>query len=111
MKNSFSDARMKSLNWTGALRLSLLLTAPKNTGTVVLSVEYLSSEVGLYLFNCSIQGIMECCHDWAGASGCDLMCWITNKNGLLVLYLMFLLTLRTKSECSDPKFFMQVLLW
>ena len=58
------------LNWIGALTLSIITfakTASKKIGALIHSMNFLSSEVALYLHKSTIWACMESyCHVWAG---------------------------------------------
>ena len=48
-------------------------TASKKIGTLIRSVKFLSPEVALYLYKCTIRPCMEyCCHVWTGTPSCYL---------------------------------------
>ena len=55
------------LDW-GSYIISFAKTASKKIGAWIRSVKFLSLEVALYLYKCTIHPCMECCcHIWAGA--------------------------------------------
>ena len=59
------------LNWIGLLhylKLHYAKTASKKIGALFCSMKFLSPEVAVYLYSCTIQPCIEyCCHVWAGA--------------------------------------------
>ena len=60
------------LNW-GSYIISIAETSYKEIGALVCSMEFLSSEVALYLYKSTIRPCIEyCCHVWAGAPSCYL---------------------------------------
>ena len=60
------------LYW-GTHIISVAKTASKKIGALIRSVKFLSPEVALYLYKCTICPFMEyCCHVWAGAPSCYL---------------------------------------
>ena len=63
LKLSFSS----KLDW-GSYTVTLDKTASKKIGTLILSMKFLSPEVGLDLYKSIIRPCIEyCCHGWAGA--------------------------------------------
>ena len=55
------------LEW-GSYIISIAKTASKKIGALIRSMEFLSPEVALYLYESTIHPCMEyCCHVWAGA--------------------------------------------
>ena len=60
------------LGW-GSYIISIAKTASKKIGALIRSMKFLSTEVALHLYKCSIRPCMEhCCHIWAGAPSCYL---------------------------------------
>ena len=60
------------LDW-GSCIISITKTASKKIVALVSSVKFLSPEVALYLYKCTIRLCMEnSCHVWAGAPSCYL---------------------------------------
>ena len=60
------------LDW-GSYIISTPKTASKKIGALIHSMKFLSPEVVLYLYRCTICPCMEyCCHVWAGAPSCYL---------------------------------------
>ena len=60
------------LDW-GSYIVSIAKTASKKIGALIRSMKFLSPEVALYLYKCTIWPCMEyCCHVWAGAPSCYL---------------------------------------
>ena len=54
------------LDW-GSYIISIAETAFKKIGTLIRSMKFLSPEVSLYLYKCTIRPCIEyCCHVWAG---------------------------------------------
>ena len=61
------------LNWIGAHIISIAKTTSKKVGALIRSMEFLSSEVPLYLCKSTIRPCVEyCCYIWAGAPSCFL---------------------------------------
>ena len=61
------------LNWIGVLALSLVKTASKKIGALILSMKFLSPVVALCLYKSTTRPCLEyCCHVWAGAPSCYL---------------------------------------
>ena len=57
----------------GSYIISIAKTAPKKIGALIRSMKFLSPELTLYLYKCTICPCMEyCCHGWAGAPSCYL---------------------------------------
>ena len=55
------------LDW-GSYIIPIAKTASKQIGALIHSMKFLSHEVVLYLYKCTICPCMEyCCHVWAGA--------------------------------------------
>ena len=73
-----SSFKMLGLNFSSKLDwglyiMSIAKTASKKIGALILSIKFLSPEVALYLYKCTIPPCMEnCCHFWAGAPSCYL---------------------------------------
>ena len=60
------------LDW-GSYIVSITKTASKKIGALIRSMKFLSPEVALYLYKCSIRPCMKYyCHVWAGAPSCYL---------------------------------------
>ena len=60
------------LDW-GSYIISIAKTSSKKFGALIRSMKFLSPEVALYLYKCTIRPCMEyCCRVWAGASSCYL---------------------------------------
>ena len=60
------------LDW-GSYIISIAETASKKIGSLIHSIQFLSSDVALYLYKSTIQPYMEYrCHVWAGAPSCYL---------------------------------------
>ena len=60
------------LDW-GSYIVSIAKTASKKIGALIRSMKFLSPEVALYLYKCSIRPCMKYyCHFWAGAPRCYL---------------------------------------
>ena len=60
------------LDW-GSYIISIAKTASKKIGALICSMKFLSPEVALYLYKCTIHPCMEyCCHVWTGAPSCYL---------------------------------------
>ena len=58
------------LDWDSYI-ISIAKTASKKIGALIRSMKFLSPEVALYLYKCTICPCMEyCCHIWAGAPSC-----------------------------------------
>ena len=58
------------LDW-GSYIISIAKTASNKIGALIHSMKFLSHEVALYLYKCTICPCMEyCCHVWAGAPIC-----------------------------------------
>ena len=66
------------LDWSSYI-IFIAKTTSKKIGALILSVKFLSPEVALYLYKCTIRSCMEhCCHVWAGAPSCCLeLMWPT----------------------------------
>ena len=57
----------------GSYIISIAKTAPKKIGALIHSMKFLSHELALYLYKCTICPCMEyCCHVWAGGPICYL---------------------------------------
>ena len=57
----------------GSYIISFAETASKKTGALISSMKFLSPEVALYLYKCTIEPCMEYyCHVWVGAPSCYL---------------------------------------
>ena len=57
----------------GSYIISIAKTASKKIGPLIRSMRFLSPEVALYLYKCTICPCMEyCCHIWAGTPSCYL---------------------------------------
>ena len=55
------------LNW-GSYIISIAKNASEKIGVLIHSIKFLSPEVALYLYKCTICPCVEyCCHVWAGA--------------------------------------------
>ena len=81
------------LDW-GSYIVSIDKTASKKIGALICSVKFLSPEVALYLYKSTIQPCMEyCCHIWAGPPVASWNCWISYRNGYVVLLVLHLLPL------------------
>ena len=66
--SSFSS----KLDW-GSYIISIAKTASKKIEALILAMEFLSPEVGLYLYKSTIPTCMEyCCHVLVGVSSCYL---------------------------------------
>ena len=60
------------LDWNSYI-ISVAKTASKKIGALNHSMKFLSPEVALYLYKCTIRPCMEYfCHVWAGAPSCYL---------------------------------------
>ena len=60
------------LDW-GAYTVSIAKTSSKKIGALICSMKFLSPEVALYLYKCTIRPCMEyCCPFWAVAPSCYL---------------------------------------
>ena len=60
------------LDW-GSYVISIGKAASKKIGALIRSMKFLSPEVALYLYKCTIRPCMEyCCHVWAGSPSCYL---------------------------------------
>ena len=60
------------LDW-GSYIISIAKTASKKIGALICSMKFLSPEVALYLYKCSIRPCIEYyCHVWADAVSCYL---------------------------------------
>ena len=60
------------LDW-GSYIITIAKTASKKIEALIRSMKFLSPEVALYLYKCTIRPYMEyCCHVWAGAPRCFL---------------------------------------
>ena len=60
------------LDWDSYI-ISIAKTASKKIGALICSMKFLSPEVALYLYKCSIRPCIEyCCHVWADALSCYL---------------------------------------
>ena len=57
------------LDW-GSYIISIAKIASKKTGTLILSMKFVSPEVALYLYKSTKHPCMEYCLIWAGASSC-----------------------------------------
>ena len=58
------------LDW-GSYIFSIAKIASKKIGALIRTMKFLSPEVALYLYKCTIQPCMEyCCHVWADAARC-----------------------------------------
>ena len=78
------------LDW-GSYIISIVKTASRKIGALILSMKFLSSDVALYLYRSTIRPCMEhCCHVWAGVQNC-LLSYKSGYAGLLVLLLLPLL--------------------
>ena len=81
------------LDW-GSYIISAAKSVSREIGALIRSMKFLSPEVVLYLYKCTVCPFMEyCCHVWAGAPSCYLE--LKNKlqglyAGLLVLPLLVL---------------------
>ena len=57
----------------GPYKISVVKTALKIIGALTRSMKFLSPDVNLYLYKCTIRPFTEyCCHVWAGTSSCYL---------------------------------------
>ena len=102
------------LEW-GSYIISIAKTAFKKIGALIHSMKFLSPEVALYFYKCTIQPCMEyCCHVWTGAPSCYLElldklqkhmqdCWS------ITWCLSW--TLGSMSKCVQLKYFLLLLLW
>ena len=74
-KTSFKMLRLtfsSKLDW-GSYIVSIAKSASKKIGALICSMKFLSPEVALYLYKCTIRPCMEyCCLIWAGAPSCYL---------------------------------------
>ena len=74
-KSSFKMAGLtfsSKLDW-GSYIVSIVKTASKKIGALILSMKFLSPEAALYLYKSTIRPFMEyCCHVWTGAPSCYL---------------------------------------
>ena len=74
-KSSFKMQRLtfySKLDWFSQI-ISIAKTASKKIGALIHSMNFLSSEVALYLYKSTIQPCMEyCCDVWAAAPTCYL---------------------------------------
>ena len=60
------------LDWS-SYNISIAKTVSKKIRAYICSIKFLSPEVALYLYKCTILSCMEyCCHVWAGAPSCYL---------------------------------------
>ena len=60
------------LDW-GSYIVCIAKTTSKKIGALILSMNFLSLEVAVYLYKSTIWSCMEyCCHVWAGAPSCYL---------------------------------------
>ena len=59
------------LDW-GSQVAPIVKTASKKIEALICSMKFLSPEVALCLYKCTICQCMECCHAWAGAHSCYL---------------------------------------
>ena len=59
------------LDW-GSYIISIAKTASKKIGVLIRSMKFLSPEVALYLYKCTIRPSMECYQVRAGAPSCYL---------------------------------------
>ena len=60
------------LDWSSYI-ISIAKTTSKKVGALIRSMEFLSSEVPLYLCKSTIRPCVEyCCYIWAGAPSCFL---------------------------------------
>ena len=59
------------LDW-GSYIISIAKTASKKIGALIRSMKFLSPEVALYLYKCTIRPSMECYQVRAGAPSCYL---------------------------------------
>ena len=63
---------LSKLDW-GFYIISIAKTASRKTGALIRSMKFVSPEVALYLYKCTIWPCMEyCCRAWAGAPSCYL---------------------------------------
>ena len=101
------------LDW-GSYIITIAKTASKKIEALILAMEFLSPEVGLYLYKCTIPTCMEyCCH------GCCLQLLLgivrqatkMNMQDCWSFTCCFSRTLSSLSKCSQLKSFLQVLLW
>ena len=73
-----SSFKMLGLNFSSKLDwglyiMSIAKTTSQKIGALILSIKFLSPEVSLYPYKCTIPTCMECCcHFWAGAPSCYL---------------------------------------
>ena len=74
-KSSFKKMRLtvcSKLDW-GSYIISICKTASKKIGALSHCIKFLSREVAVYLYKCTICPCMEyCCHIWAGGPSCYL---------------------------------------
>ena len=84
------------LDWSFYV-ISIAKTASKKIGALICSMKFLSPEVVLYLYKCTIYACMEyCCCVWAGAPSSFLELLDKPEKeyaGLLVIHLLLLLNL------------------
>ena len=60
------------MDW-GSYIISIAKTASKKIGALIRSMQFVSPDVVLCLYKCTIRPCIEyCCHDWAGAPSCYL---------------------------------------
>ena len=73
-----SSLKMLGLNlsskfYWGPYIFSIAKAASRKIGALIRSTKFLSPEVALYLYKCTIGSCMEyCCHVWAGVPSCYL---------------------------------------
>ena len=71
-KSSFKMLGLTSskLDW-GSYVISIAKTASKKIGALIRSTKFLSPDVALYLYNSTINPVIEyCCLVWAGGPSC-----------------------------------------
>ena len=60
------------LNW-GSYNISIVKTAPNKIGALKRFMKFISPEVTIYLYKCTIRPCIEyCCHVWADDPSCYL---------------------------------------
>ena len=93
------------LEW-GSYIISIAKTASKKIGALIRSMKFLSPEVALYFYKCTIQPCMEyCCHVWTGAPSCYLEL-LDKLQKRICRTCCFSWTLGSSSKCSQLKSFL-----